>query len=281
MKKANTKIFLTIIFLFIILLAILFYYNTNHNNNNIKEENKICVLYKATSQNYTYINADKKKQVAKFEIIQNKDNLNVQFLPNFVITQPGETKNYWIEAYTNKKINESEITYIIKVNNYPLKTIKTKLNFKCIKYEEKSITNNNTNNNTSNNSNTDNTTNKKSYLQAFYEGAKFSIKLFLLPIILLILLIITLFFIIKKGRKENEKEKKNKTIKKQKEEEKKAKLEKLLEARIKIKKGLTLYQKIIIVLFIILIIILAIIAIQNSSLDLNMFTTTLNTNMTK
>ncbi len=265
MKKANTKIFLTIILIFIIILTFLYFFNNNNQNNTIQ---KNCVLYKATSQNYTYQNLDSKKHVAKFEILQNKDNLSIQFYPNFVITQPGETKNYWLEAYTNKKINESEITYLIKVNNYPLQTIKTKLKFECIQYEN--ITKNNTNN----------TNNSTNYAQTFYTGLKTEIKtttIIFTTIIILIFLIIILYFLIKAGRKQTEKKEKNKKETKEEKNAKKEKLEKLLETRIKVKKGLTLYQKIIIFLFIILIIILAIIAIQNSSFDLNMFTTTINT----
>ncbi len=274
MKKANTKIFLTIILIFIIILTFLYFFNNNNQNNTIQ---KNCVLYKATSQNYTYQNLDSKKHVARFEILQNKDNLSIQFYPNFVITQPGETKNYWIEAYTNKKINESEITYLIKVNNYPLQTIKTKLKFECIQYEN--ITKNNTNNNTNN------TNNSTNYTQTFYTGLKTGIKtttIIFTTIIILVFLIIILYFLIKAGRKQTEKKEKNRKETKEEKNTKKEKLEKLLETRIKVKKGLTLYQKIIIFLFIILIIILAIIAIQNSSFDLNMFTTTINTtNITK
>ncbi len=269
MKKANTKIFLTIIFLFIIILAFLYYNPIVKSENN---NNKQCVLYKAISTNYTYQNLDTKKHVARFKILQNKDNLYVEFHPNFVITQPGEIKNYWIEAKTNKKINESEITYLIEVNNYPLQTIKAKLYFECEKYQ--TIQNNNTNNtNTTNQTNNNNIEEyKKSLLSMLFGSIK---KIVITLIIVLIILIILLYYIVKIGRQQETK--KTKTTK---ENVKKQKLEKMLEARVKVKKGLTTFQKIIIVLFIILLIILAVIAIKTMHFNTTTFTAPITTNIT-
>ncbi len=268
MKKANTKIFLTILFLFIIILAFLYFNPIVKSENN---NNKQCILYKAISTNYTYQNLDNKKHVARFKILQNKDNLYVEFHPNFVITQPGEIKNYWIEAKTNKKINESEITYLIEVNKYPLQTIKTKLYFECEKYQ--TTQNNNTNNTTNQTNNNNFKEYKKSLLSMLFGSIK---KLVITLIIILIILILLLYYIVKIGRQKEIK--KTKTTKEQ--NTKKQKLEKMLEARVKVKKGLTTFQKIIIVLFIILLIILAIIAIKTMSFNSTTFTAPITTNIT-